>query len=124
MNFIAVFIGGGLGAVTRYILYLIMPSKTYLPAGTLLANFFGCFIATIVFLYFAAKSNLNPVYRTFLITGFCGGLSTLSALSLELLKFIQSEEYIRALIYSLSTAAICTIAVMLGLFVAIKLKFL
>ena len=117
MNFIAVFMGGGLGALTRYILYLITPHQTYLPLATLIANFFGCLIATIVFVYFATKSGINPTCKIFLITGFCGGLSTLSALSLELLHFIQIGDYIRAFIYLLSTFVVCTIAVILGIFI-------
>lgn len=117
MNFLAVFIGGGLGALIRYILYLIMPNNVYVPLATLVANFFGCFIATIVFVYFALKSDLNPAYKTFLITGFCGGLSTLSALSLELLHFIHTDDYIRAFVYMLLTFIVCTIAVLLGVFV-------
>lgn len=116
MNFIAVFIGGGLGALVRYLLYLIIPNLTYLPLATLIANFFGCFFATVVFVYFAMKSGLNPTYKLFLITGFCGGLSTLSALSLELLHFIQTNDYIRAAIYVLSTVIVCTISVLLGVF--------
>ena len=116
MNFIAVFIGGGLGALVRYVLYLLMPNGTYLPLATLVANFFGCFIATVVFVYFALKSGINPTLKLSLITGFCGGLSTLSALSLELLHFIHSEEYIRATVYVLLTVIICTISVLLGVF--------
>ena len=117
MNFIAVFIGGGIGALIRYILYLITPSYTYLPCATLIANFFGCFIATIVFTYFAMKSGLNPAVKTFLITGFCGGLSTLSAMSLELMCFIQENAYTRAILYTCSTVIVCVIAVLLGIFV-------
>ena len=123
MNFIAVFLGGGLGALARYLLYLITPNQTYFPFATLIANFFGCFIATIVFVYFTMKSGLNPICKTFLITGFCGGLSTLSALSLELFHFIQIEDYTRTSIYILSTTIICTIAVLLGAFVT-KLFFI
>ena len=117
MNFVAVFFGGGLGAIVRYLLYLILPNWTYLPLATMVANFFGCFIATIVFVYFAMKSGLNPTFKAFLITGFCGGLSTLSALSLELLHFIHSDDYIKAAIYVLSTVIICTISVLLGVYV-------
>lgn len=120
MNFVAVFLGGGLGALIRYILYLITPNCTYLPLATLFANFFGCFIATIVFVYFAMKSGLNPTFKIFLITGFCGGLSTLSALSLELLNFIHSEDYVRAIIYVLSTIIVCTISVLTGIFLVKK----
>ena len=116
MNFLAVFLGGGLGALVRYMLCLILPSNSYLPLATLAANFFGCFIATVVFVYFALKSGLNPTYKIFLITGFCGGLSTLSALSLEELKFIHSGDYIRAALYVLLTVIICTISVLLGVF--------
>lgn len=121
MNFVAVFLGGGLGALVRYILYLIMPNWTYLPLATLVANFFGCCIATVVFVYFAMKSGLNPTIKVFLITGFCGGLSTLSALSLELLHFIHSDDYIRAAIYMFSTVIVCLIAVLLGIFIAKKI---
>ena len=118
MNFMAVFIGGGLGALIRYILYLIMPHQAYLPLATLIANFFGCFIATIVFVFFAIKSDLNPSLKIFLITGFCGGLSTLSALSLELMYFIQSENYLKAGVYLFSTVIVCIIAVLLGIYTA------
>lgn len=117
MNFIAVFIGGGLGALVRYILYLITPHQTYLPFATLIANFFGCFIATVIFVYFAMKSGLNPTYKTFLITGFCGGLSTLSALSLEMLHFIQIQDYTRAIAYLIITTIVCVVAVLLGVYV-------
>ncbi len=117
MNFLTVFIGGGLGALVRYILYLIMPNWSYLPLATLVANFFGCFIATVVFVYFAMKSGLNPTCKLFLITGFCGGLSTLSALSLELLHFIHSDDYIRAGIYVISTVIVCSVAVLLGVII-------
>jgi len=115
MNFLAVFIGGGLGAVARYVLYLVMPSYAYLPMATLTANFFGCFIATVVFSFIALKTGLNPAFKVFLITGFCGGLSTLSALSLEMLQFIHSGNYLRAAVYVISTVIVCTIAVLLGL---------
>lgn len=117
MKFLMVFIGGGLGALIRYIFNLITPNSFYLPCATLFANFFGCLFATIVFVYFAMKIELNPALKVFLITGFCGGLSTLSALSIELLHFIQSDEYLRAALYLLSTIIVCTIAVLLGILI-------
>ena len=114
MNGLMVFLGGGLGALVRYMLCLILPKVSYFPLGTLAANFFGCFIATVVFVYFVSKHDTNSVYKTFLIIGFCGGLSTLSALSLELLDFIHSEEYLQAFVYMLTTVSICSASVLLG----------
>lgn len=115
MNGLMVFLGGGLGALTRYLLYLTIPKETYLPYGTLIANFLGCFIATVVFTFFILKSDTDSIYKLLLITGFCGGLSTLSALSIELTVFIQSGEYLRALFYLFTSLLICVISVILGL---------
>ncbi len=116
MNFLLVFLGGGLGALVRYILCLCLPKHVgYLPLGTLSANFFGCFIASVVFTYFVFKSDLNSLYKLFLITGFCGGLSTLSALSLEVMEFVQAGDYIRACIYIFTSLLICAISVILGI---------
>ena len=115
MNGLMVFLGGGLGALTRYFLYLVMPKEAYLPYGTLVANFLGCFIATVVFTFFILKSDTDSIYKLLLITGFCGGLSTLSALSIELTVFIQSGEYLRVILYTITSLLICIISVILGL---------
>ena len=115
MNGLLVFLGGGLGALTRYLLYLVLPKGAYLPLGTLIANFFGCFIATFVFSYFVLRADTESIYKLLLITGFCGGLSTLSALSIELTVFIQSGEYLRTVFYILTSLLICVISVILGL---------
>ena len=114
MNGLMVFIGGGLGAFTRYILYHILPKTSYFPASTLIANFLGCFLAAFVFSYFIVKNDMDSAYKTFIIVGFCGGLSTLSALSLEVLEFIQLGEYLRAGAYIFTSLLICTISVILG----------
>ena len=115
MNCLMVFLGGGLGALTRYFLYLLLPKTTYLPYGTLFANFLGCFFATFVFSLLILKSDSNSIYKLLLITGFCGGLSTLSALSIELTVYIQSGEYLRTVLYVLTSLLICVISVILGL---------
>ena len=115
MNGLMVFLGGGLGALTRYLFYLILPRVSYFPLGTLIANFLGCFIATFVFTFLIYKTEVNSMYRLLLITGFCGGLSTLSALSVELTLFIQNQEYLRAVLYVVTSLLICIISVILGL---------
>ena len=115
MNGLFVFIGGGLGALVRYFLCLVTPKTLYFPAGTIISNFLGCFIATVAFVYLFDKININPAYKNFLIIGFCGGLSTLSALSLELLNFIHNGEFLRAVSYVLITLIVCTVSVLLGL---------
>ena len=114
-NIFAVFIGGGLGAVVRYLITLLIPSKIELyPVATLCANFLGCFIAAVVFSYFMIKNDSESVHKTFLIVGFCGGLSTLSALSLEVLEYFQTGQYFKAGGYIFTSLLICAISVILG----------
>ena len=114
MGCLLAFLGGGLGTMVRYFLYLILPKNCVFPLGTICANFFGCFFATVVFTYFVYKGDFHSHYKILLITGFCGGLSTLSALSLEVLYFIQSGEYLKATLYILTSLLICVISVILG----------
>jgi CrcB protein len=121
MNFLLVFFGGGLGAMTRYLLSILLP-RTYhsLPLCTLASNFLGCFIASVVFTFLITKSEIDSVYKTLLITGFCGGLSTLSALSLEVMVFIQNGDYTKAGLYIFTSLLICIISVILGIILVKK----
>ena len=120
MNGLYVFIGGGLGALTRYMLTCIMPKNCYLPYCTLLANFFGCFIATVIFVYLVMKSDINSAYKSFFIVGFCGGLSTLSSLSLEVLNYLHGGEYLKTFLYIFVSILTCIIAVIFGIFLVKK----
>ena len=122
MNFLAVFLGGGIGATIRYLISIITPKNLYnMPCHTLLANFLGCFLASIVATIFIYKSNLNPIYKTLLITGFCGGLSTLSAFSLETVNFLQNGSYFKAFSYITTSLLVCIASVLLGIFIVKKL---
>lgn len=114
MNFAMIFIGGGLGAVVRYILSLVIPKMVF-PLYTLAANFIGCFIASAVITFFVLKSNFNTTFKLLIITGFCGGLTTLSTLSLEVMEFIQTGSYLKACTYIFTSLLICAISVILGI---------
>lgn len=120
MNLLAVFLGGGTGALCRYLMYIILPKDFMFPLGTLMANFWGCFIATLVFTYFVAKSDMNSIYKTLLVTGFCGGLSTLSALALEVMVYIQNGLIYKAIGYIVLNILLCIISVVTALLIIKK----
>jgi CrcB protein len=83
MNFIAVFIGGGLGSVVRYLLGLLFQRSTMsLPIATLIANVVACIIFAAALKYFSLKLE-STSFKLFLLTGICGGLSTFSTFSYE-----------------------------------------
>ena len=126
MIFIAVAVGGALGAVARYWLcvYLISTSGNHFPWGTLFVNISGCLL--IGFLYGLITSPiveqipLTPYWRAFLTTGFLGGLTTFSTFSLESIVLWQQVNPIVALVYIVSSLMGCLMAVVIGLWSATK----
>lgn len=89
-SILAVSIGASAGALLRWWLgaqlNALFPS---IPPGTLLANLLGGYIVGIAIAVFAAYSALAPEWRLAVITGFCGGLTTFSTFSAELVSLLQ-----------------------------------
>ena len=94
---IAIFIGAGFGALLRWWLGLTLNS--YLPSvppGTLAANLIGGYIVGVAIAFFAASAALAPEWRLFVITGFCGGLTTFSTFSSEIVMLLQQDRPLEA----------------------------
>jgi CrcB protein len=62
-----------------------------IPPGTLIANLLGGYIIGLAISYFGSHPGLPPQWRLFIITGFCGGLTTFSTFSAELAALLQQE---------------------------------
>jgi CrcB protein len=71
-------LGGILGSLTRWFLSIAIPSS---GPGTLAANLLGVFLA-IFFMVFMERRGITAL-RYFLLPGFCGGLSTFSAVTYQ-----------------------------------------
>lgn len=92
-----VFLGGGLGAVTRFWLSKQL-NQLSLPYGTLVSNLIGCLC---IGLAINASMRLVPdgMVKITIVTGFLGGLTTFSTFSMETTQMLRNTEYIKALIY-------------------------
>jgi fluoride exporter len=89
-SIIAISLGASLGALLRWVLSFSLNSYfPELPPGTLAANLIGGYIIGVAVALFGALSGLSPEWRLFVITGFCGGLTTFSTFSSELVAHLQ-----------------------------------
>ncbi len=113
MNFVLVFLGGGLGALTRYLLSLALPHQPFgFPFATLCVNVLGCLLIGCA----ASALPLQSVsLRLFLMAGVLGGFTTYSAFALENAALVQGEMTGIAVIYTGLTIVTCFAAVAFGL---------
>ena len=67
-----------------------------IPPGTLAANLVGGYVIGLAIAFFLAMPELPPEWRLLVITGFCGGLTTFSTFSAEVVLLIESGDLTRA----------------------------
>lgn len=115
-NILAVFIGGGTGAVLRYLagVLAVKVLNVNLPVSTFVVNIAGCFILGFLFALFVSKPEVNPALKLALTAGFCGGLTTFSTFSLELFEMLKNAQYMQVLVYLVSSLAVGLLAVWIG----------
>src|SRR5579863_7243746 len=93
----AISIGAAGGALLRWQLGVRLNSLLpALPPGTLAANLIGGYIIGVAIAYLAQAPNLAPEWRLFIVTGFCGGLTTFSTFSAEVVTNLQEGQWIWA----------------------------
>lgn len=124
MTYLAVAIGGALGATARYGVGVLALryAGTALPWGTLGVNLIGSLLIGIVgtlAIDFAAFSNAQ---RQFLIAGVLGGFTTFSSLSFELHAFIRDGLYGKAALYLALSVGVGLAAVAAGSAIARELR--
>lgn len=115
--YLAVIAGGIIGSLVRWLVALAVPVTTSgMPWATLFANVTGCFVIG----FYAALSGpdgrlfAGPRTRQFVMTGICGGYTTFSGFSIEMLRLLMSGDTRLALIYLVFSLATWLAAVWLG----------
>lgn len=95
---LAIGVGGGGGALLRW--WLGLKLNAYFPAvppGTLAANLIGGYVVGVAVAFFATYEGVAPEWRLLVITGFCGGLTTFSTFSAEVVALLQQGRALWAL---------------------------
>ena len=90
-RYLAVAIGGALGAMARYWLGMLIgehfPSR--FPIGTLIINVTGSFIIGFFLTFVSQRLNINPNWRLAIAVGFVGAYTTFSTFEYEIYKLID-----------------------------------
>lgn len=108
-NLLLIFIGGGLGSITRFGIGAFVQSnfKSVFPIATLCSNIISCLILAISVAMFSEKLITNPGLRMFVLIGFCGGFSTFSTFSYETVELMRSGNLMIAIANILISVTVC-----------------
>lgn len=112
--------GGALGAVGRYLtgIALARTLGSGFPYGTLTVNVVGSFAIGILFVLLGGLSGETGRHTAFLMTGFLGGYTTISAYSLDCWILFQQGRIAEALLYAFGSAGLSITACVVGIAVA------
>lgn len=123
MNYLYVFLGGGLGSVLRYLISQLWKScqsqgeatgsLMQFPWPTLMANVAGCLLIGLFYSH-SSSWGLSPNTRLLLTTGLCGGFTTFSTFSYESLTLLRSGMYGTFALYLTLSLILGLLAVALG----------
>ena len=110
-----IFIGGGLGSIFRYAIFVILKQTNSLyPWPTLLANAIGSLLIGVLADQWIRNTSSHSLNSLFWIIGFCGGLTTFSSFALENLTLFRTSGGVSLLIYASLTYFVCLGMVLLG----------
>ena len=117
MNYVLVFIGGGLGATLRHIVNINCPRLfgTAFPYHTFIINITGSSVMGLIAGYLALKGEASQPWRLFLMTGILGGYTTFSAFSLDAALLYERGELGLAALYVLGSVVLSIAGLFAGL---------
>jgi CrcB protein len=115
-NFLVVFLGGGIGAASRYWLSgsIARSSGSAFPFGTVVVNVIGCFLIGFLMTSFEDRFLVSPSLRLFLTIGILGGFTTFSTFSFETIAMMKDAEFFYAALNITVSVVTCLTATYAG----------
>ncbi|WP_010198435.1 fluoride efflux transporter CrcB [Bacillus sp. m3-13] len=114
-------VGGGSGALCRYLLGLAVMKKfpaPRIPIAMIIVNIIGSFGLGLLYGNFNTETLYNDALLVFLGLGFFGAFTTFSTFSVEAVQLIMDNKYLHALIYLSLSIIGSIIGFLLGYFIS------
>lgn len=108
--------GGFIGTISRYFSQVLIQRwfQSLFPLGTMTVNILGSFIIGAIYAFSDKNNLLTPEIRLFLTVGFCGGFTTFSAFSFDILNLAKDYGIFYNIIYIAGSIFLGILAVYLG----------
>jgi fluoride exporter len=114
---LAVALGGVIGAVARYLVYVAAGHLlgTGFPYGTLIVNVIGSFAMGVLVETMALVWSTSTEMRLFLATGILGAFTTFSSFSLDFAVLFERKDFVLCVVYTIASFALSVGALFAGL---------
>lgn len=120
MNWLAVALGGALGACMRYSLDRLMLGEGF-PYATLTANVSGSLLIGLLFILVGGRLGTSHPAYLFLVVGVLGGFTTFSTFSLGAMRLVDAGRFGMFFVYVSATVILSLGAATLGLMLGRRL---
>lgn len=116
LKYMAIAIGGSLGAIARYWVESIVGSRlgTRFWYGTLFVNLSACMIIGFSLTVLARRTEINPLWRFLIPIGFVGAYSTFSTFEWEIFSGLETGVVLLSSLYIAISIAFGLIAIWCG----------
>ena len=118
LNTIAVFLGGGLGAVLRYftsLLYLRIFDGNF-PLATLSVNLVGSLLMGLLGAFLQGNEDISEHMKYALTVCLCGGFTTFSKFAFEIVEILRRGEIFIAIYYMILSIFLCVLIAAAGFY--------
>ena len=117
LNYLFIGMGGFLGALARYLVmrYIGEISTENFPWPTLAVNVLGAIILGVILEYMIYHREVAAEWRSFLVIGFLGALTTFSTFTMDALLLLEREQFITAFVYMAGSCLSCLGAMFLAM---------